>query len=208
MEIVIDCEAFVRLSKISNAINPNDERQFLKSIWLEALDGVAIAVASNSIIGAIERLENNNPVDCEFLVCVDDTLIQQCIAETPFNSKLTFTYNKILKHVSVKTSFGYVHPTNALIVVNGPNPLVDWREWIPNELPTESNGGMFSTLDNLALLALAAPTGSVIFPEFIDNKKPVIVQDIHNLNWLGVFISSPNSSSRSPEPFSIPEWAK
>lgn len=207
MDISISCELFVRLAGISNALLKGEKRTHLRSIYLESVDGNAFAVASNSIVGAIECLGVNCDVDCEMLISVTDTLVEQCKAEIPFDGQISFHFNPVLKFISAKTSLGYVHTENAGLFIDD-HELKKWREWIPEELPKKTNGGMFSTLDNLALLASVAPTGSVIFPKFIDIEKPVIVRDVHDENWLGVFMPLGRDKKRALEPLTIPEWAK
>lgn len=208
MEISINCETFVRLAKVANTLKPDhDKGEYLRSIWLEVEEGDTIAVATNVNIAAIEYLGRDVGPNVSMNVTVDEALINQCITETPFNSKITFTLNSALKFITAKTSLGYVYPSNAGVFTDGKNEFETWREWLPDEMPKKANGGMFSKLDNLVTLASSAPTGSVIFPEKIDRTKPVVVNDVHDENWIGLFIPTP-SAGKIPDPVSIPTWAE
>ena len=62
-------------------------------------------------------------------------------------------------------------------------------------------------MERLAVLASTAPSGTIIFPEFIDVDTPVVVNDVHDPNWLGVFISKPEGND-TPDPVTIPSWVK
>lgn len=209
MEISVSCDTFVRLAKIASSNVSDGKRDYLKSIFLEITEkGDVLAIATNVKIAAIENIGRLTATPGKMNVCVDETLVQQCETEIAFNSSVTFINNPVLNFTSAKTSLGYNHVGNAGVYVDGKNEFETWRNWFPDELPTEANGGIFSNLENLALLASSAPTGSVIFQEIIDNKKPVIVQDVHDDNWLGLFMPRPDAQTRSPEPFAIPAWVK
>ena len=209
MEISISCDTFARLAKVALSNVLDGKRDYLKSIFLEITEkGDALAIATNVKVAAIENIGRLNASPGKMNVCVDDLLVEQCEKETAFNSSITFINNPVLKFISAKTSLGYIHNGNAGVYADGANEFETWRSWFPDELPTEVNGGIFANLKNLSLLASSAPTGSVIFQEFIDNKKPVIVQDVHDENWLGLFMPRPDAKTRSPEPFTIPGWVK
>ena len=205
MEVSISCDAFARLAKISSS----NSEGYLRSIWLEVTEaGDVIAVATNRKIAAIEKVGKSTIGVMKMNVCVDEKLVEQCKTEIAFNSSITFVNNEALKFISAKTSLGFVHSGNAGIYATEENAFETWRDWFPDEIPTEPNGGIFSNLENLALLASSSPTASVVFQEIIDNKKPVIVQDIHEPAWLGLFMPRPDAQTRSPEPFSVPGWVK
>ncbi len=209
MEISVSCDTFVRLAKIALSNVSDGKRDYLKSIFLEITEkGDVLAIATNVKIAAIENIGRLTISPGKMNVCVDETLVQQCETEIAFNSSVTFMNNPVLKFTSAKTSLGYNYVGNAGVYVDGKNEFETWRNWFPDELPTEVNGGIFSNLENLALLASSAPTGSVIFQEIIDNKKPAIMQDVHDDNWLGLFMPRPDAQTRSPEPFAIPAWVK
>ena len=50
-----------------------------------------------------------------------------------------------------------------------------------------------------------SPTGELVFPEVIDANKPVIVRDVNDDNWIGVFIPS-IEGKRIVKPATLPEW--
>lgn len=211
MEFSIDCGVFSRLSKISRSC----EDKFLRSVRLEIKDGYSVAMVTSRLIMAIEFLGEDNSPDFSMNAVVDDALIKQCDLEKAFDSKLNFEYNPTLDYTMVKTSLGYSHPGNASIpkttscgvIVGEENITSKWRDVLPKKLPAETTGGMFSNMNNLALLASTAPSGLIIFPECIDVDQPVIVNDVHDPNWLGVFMSRPENME-APDPVTIPGWIK
>lgn len=209
MELSIGCDVFVRLAKIAMSNKLNGQRDYLKSVWLEITDkGDVLAIATNVKVAAIEHLGTIKSEPGKMNVCVDDALIEQCKTETAFDGTITFVNNPVLKFISAKTSLGYVHATNAGVYTDEKNEFESWRDWFPDKLPEKTNGGIFSNLENLALLASSSPTGSVVFQEFVDAKQPVMVQDVHEPSWVGLFMPRPDAKNRSPEPFAIPTWVK
>jgi len=205
MELSVSCDTFVRLAKIASS----NDAGYLKSIWLEITDkGDVLAIATNRKIAAIEHLGMIKADPGKMNVCVDEAFVQQCQTETAFNGTITFVNNPVLKFVSAKTSLGYVHATNAGVYTDGKNEFETWRDWFPDEMPKKTNGGIFSNLDNLALLASSAPTASVVFQKWIDAEKPVMVRDVHDDKWVGLFMPRPDAKNRSPEPFAIPTWVE
>lgn len=204
MEISIACGVFVRLAKIA----ASNDQGYLKSIWLEVTEcGDVLAIATNVKIAAIEHIGKTDVEPFGMNVCVDEAITQQCQIETAFNGMISFVNNPVLKFVSAKTSLGYIHTSNAGVYTDGKNEFKTWREWLPDELPKKTNGGIFSNLNNLSLLASSAPTGSVVFHKYIDKNAPVMVRDVHDDNWIGLFMPRPDAKNRSPEPFTIPDWA-
>lgn len=208
MEISIPCETYVRLAAISNYVMDGEKRDYLRCVRVEISNKNIILVATNVKCAAIEFIGTFDVPDYVFHVTVDEKLVNQAKSEMSFNSNITFIADNILQYVSAKTTFGYEFAGNAGIFTNKENELNLWRDWFPQELPTKTNGGIFAELQLLKLLSESSPSGTVIFPEFIDNKMPVMLQDSIDPNWLGLFMPNGEVNSRSPEPFAIPSWVK
>jgi len=204
MNITISCSVFARLAKVAR-LNTDG---CLRSIWLEVKDGKTIAVATDRKIMAIEFISEGGGVDFSMNAVVDDALIAQCEIEKSFSGSIDFEFNPALNWTYAKTSFGYVHGQNAALVGDDDkNVLHRWRGCLPDKLPKITTGGMFTNVERLAVLASSSPSGMIIFPEQIDVDKPVVVNDVHDPNWLGVFLSKPENNS-TPDPVTIPGWAR
>lgn len=210
MNVQISCELYARLSAIPLLLNPTDDRKYLKSLYIERRNGKLYAVATNVKIAAIEHLgQSEGPDECTAIV-IDPVLIAQCQKEISFNSSLSIVANPLLHFTSIKTTFGYNHPGNAMVQLpEVKNELAGWRNWFPDSIPKKSNGAMFWTAALVHALATASPTGGLRFPEHIDKTCPVVVRDQESANWVGLFIPRPISDSEDPvavEPASIPDW--
>ena len=209
MEVSISCDKFVRLANIARSKEHSDDLFFLRSIYICSKNNHQIAISTNRKIAAIELISRKQMSDGSFMLNVEDSLLNQCETEKTFNSNLHLIHSHELSFTSAKSDLGYQHQGNAAILDNGKyNPFHTWTEWFPDQLPSESNGGIFANLHSLKLLAASAPSGSILFPEFIDNKKPVMMKDVHDPDWIGLFIPNIGEQSRSVEPFAIPDWVK
>lgn len=212
MEISISCETYVRLASLAAALDPADKRQHLKAVYVESRKGRVIALATDIKRMAVEFVAELPGVDDgNVSLIIDPILINQCNAEKAFDSRLHIVYNAILGFASVKTTFGFEFQGNACVPLPVETEFQNWRDWLPSKPVKATKGAMFSRMEGLAQLAAASPTGSIVWPEFIDNTQPVIVRDIHDQNWLGVFMPNrldEHGITQYPEPATLPGWCK
>ncbi|RUW55632.1 hypothetical protein EOA32_01025 [Mesorhizobium sp. M1A.F.Ca.ET.072.01.1.1] len=210
MEFAISCEIFARLANVVKDIPATETRPHLKSVYIEHKDGEAFAVASNSRFAAIEYLGKVDFGNGSVHIAADPVLIQQCRTEAPFNSVLSVSFNEVLQFGAAKTTLGYCYPGNVAVVANG-SPFVQWRTWTPDKPVTKTKGAMFWNTENIANIGASSPSGRLLFPEFIDATKPVVVRDIMDENWFGLFM--PNRTVEGEiitysDGAKLPEWFK
>jgi hypothetical protein len=210
MDFTISCEIFARLANVVKDIPATETRAHLKSVYVEHKNGNAFAVVSNSKFAAIEHLGKVEGGDGSIHIAADAALIQQCQTEAPFNSVLAVGYNDMLKFATAKTTLGYCYPGNAAITADG-SPLVEWRKWAPEKPVKATKGAMFWNTENIIAIGKSSPSGRVLFPEFIDATKPVVIRDVTDDNWLGIFM--PNRAVEGEtitysEGAKLPEWFK
>ncbi len=205
MNVDISCELYARLSAIPLLLNPVDERKYLKSLFIERVSSKLYAVATNVKIAAIEYLgENEGPDECTAIV-IDQALIDQCKREIAFNGRMSIVANPLLNFTSIKTTFGFVCPGNAMVQLPEANNFNNWHTWFPDSIPTKSHGAMFWNASLIHALAAASPTGGLRFPQYIDTTQPVVVRDQESEDWAGLFMPVPGENA-TVEPASLPEW--
>ena len=90
-----------------------------------------------------------------------------------------------------------------IIIWPDESPLDKWREWFITS--DESDGFMYCNLLEVLTLWDCSPTGELVFPELLNANEPVIVRDINDDDWLGVFIPA-NSGKELLKPATLPEW--
>lgn len=210
MDVSISCEIFARLTNVIANFDANETRQYLKSVYVEHHLGNAFAVATNGKIAAIEFLGKREFEQASVNIVADPVLIQQCRTEAAFNSVLSVNFNEVLQFGSAKTTLGYCYPGNAVIAPRNPE-FSQWRNWAPDKPVKASKGAMFWNTEQIAALGASSPSGRLLFPEFIDATKPIVVRDIIDENWFGLFMPNrmvENETITYMEGAKLPEWFK
>lgn len=198
MKYKIKCETYARLCNVLNYM-PENATEWFNSIRLEG----NFAIASNKQIMVVERLDFTNP-DEPMHIVHSEILRKQCENEAKFNSDLEINVNSMLKFSNAKTTFGYNFQENATMWNDFENDLGRWKEVVPTNCNTATHGAMFWEANNIANLSKSSPSGCIVFEEFIDERKPVIIRDINDENWFATFV--PGVSDGSIEPAKLPEW--
>lgn len=212
LQFRIPCETFLRLA---NAATPVPEKNYPHAfcVRIEYIGGHGYAIASNSLICAIQYLgEVTKEFEYGVSIIPFEPLLNQCKIEAPFDSELIIDliYNDVMKFANVKTNFGYAYPGNAAYfppddLMQPPyTSLGSWRKLVPDELPKKSKGFMFMDALQISNLGKAAPSGTLVFPSFIDNSQPVVVRDAVDPDWMGLFL--PRDDKKSLVAAIIPEW--
>lgn len=212
MNFNIPCSTFARL--INAAIIPEgEERTYLHGVYLHRTAGKLYAIATNAQVMAIELLDEDLPPEDEGAVFVmgSPALIEQCHKETMFNSVLTVTLIDIpgMQTVTATTTYGYTHPVSVGYFGEGLKEISVWKTYIvPEDVPKKSHGFMFFDTEQISNLGKASPSGRLVFPEHIDNRKPVIVNDSVDPSFAGLFLphTGKNSKNIKLKPAVRPDW--
>jgi hypothetical protein len=206
MEFAIACETIKRLNRIAGP-----EHRFIR---LEHYQECSVAIVTNKKIAVIEKIGiNPQNLNGAILFPLNDSIIAQCEQEAPFNSVVKIIANSVLGWATASTTLGFPFQGNAMIPGESVTMahMNDWREWLPPKPVTKTNGAMFWTADWIAQIASAAPSGRIVFPEFIDVSKPVILRDFIDEKWLGIFMANRVTDAgvvENAEPATVPKWIK
>lgn len=199
-EYVIACETFARLSNVLKLLAPEAD-EWTNSIRLEG----KFAVATNRRYMAVEMIGGDNPAEAIHVIA-DEKLIEQCRTESAFHSKLHIVPNAMLKFASAKTTLGYQYPGNAVIYSDTINKIDGWRAVVPSEVAKKTNGAMALDLPWLSALVESAPSKKIVFQEYIDWTKVVVVRDFIDPNWFAVF--HVRTADDLHDPAVVPGWFK
>lgn len=210
MNFEIPAETYIRLTHVPQHIREDiaeEERQLMRCVRLEHKDGHTYAVASNRRIAAIYYLGTTQEPDGSVHLHLDPALIAQCEIEKAFNSKLHIIALPELGIASLKTTMGFqVANAGFFSLVT---PLQNWRTWSPTAIATATKGAMAWTMWDMEALNRSSPSGRIVFPEFIDANKPVMLRDMQFSNWAGLFmpnLANDKKEAYTAEPATIPEW--
>lgn len=215
MNFEISAEIFMRLAKIPALIPqrvlniPSEDAESIKCVRLEYRSGNYYAIATNRKICAVYYLGTTAEADAVAHITIDPALVAQCEVEKQFGGKLQIVSIPEMQIVTLKTLFGWNYPGNAGVFPPPQGRLNEWMTWVPKTDVKASVGAMSWSADNVSALVEASPSGRVAFPEFIDAMQPVIMRDIIDPNWFGVFMTNvvdENEQVTTIDPARIPAW--
>lgn len=197
-DIIIPCDTFARLSTLAVDASDDDFRCI-------RLDN-GIAIASNRRLMALEKI---NTFEGVLHIVVDAALVSQCKTEAAWGSDLIVSYTPELNIAVAKTTLGYIHPGNALVIQQVPDNYNRWREVAERcRVPSDqSHGAMFWDADLIAKLAYTSPSGRVVFEENINaTGRPTLMRDITSHEWVGIF--QPWSIDVNHSPAKLQSWVR
>lgn len=220
MKFTIPCETFLRLSHAATPV-PGKDQPHVFCVRVEYINGHGYAIATNSIIMAVQYLgEVTREFEFGISIVPIPALLAQCAIEKDFDGELTIDVinNDVVKFATVKTSFGYVQPGNCAYFppdglqrtpwIGPVHDVGGWKKIIPAELPKKSKGFMFMNTEEIVNLGKAAPSGRLVFPNFIDSSIPVVVNDSVDPEWFGAFLPREDKAISHMTPAILPEWFK
>lgn len=200
-EFTIPCETFARLNHVAIKHDEYHEPDHpeLRCVRIEIRDGYKLAVATNRYVLSCEFLGETVEPDGSVSIANHPELIMQCDTEAQYNGVLTVSVAG--EWASATTTFGYQHPKNALVTA----PYPDWRKLVPDQFAERSSGSAAFDTEHIVKLGRSSPSGSFMFPRFIDARWPVMVRDLSVDTWFGLFVVG--EIARNLEP-TFPEWFK
>lgn len=209
MEYLIKCDVFNRLIQITRLFDdePDNDREALSCIRLEYNNGHYYAIATNRKIASIQYLGATEQPDHVIHIRNDNEIIEMCKHETLFDSSLHIQVIPEFNMTTMtSTMTGWQYEKDPCLYVDE-SPLDKWREWFPDNVANQSSGVMYWLADQVEALAKSSPSGHLYFPEFIDTNEPVVVRDLLDDNWCGLFVPKPSPQgvqvNKSAE---IPSW--
>lgn len=169
----------------------------LEAVKIEINSGKCYIIGSNNTIACVEYLNETDQEDDSCYININKVLID----DKNIDGLFTFETIPELAMGSVVDDKGQ----NYIDFISWPDesPLDKWRDWF--KLSTESNGFMYWNLEQIETLWKTSPSGEIVFPKIINATEPVIVRDVNNANWLGVFIPAVDGKAVI-KPATLPEW--
>ncbi len=208
MKFTINCATFVRLASITAFFEPTTDEEIkaqLMCVRLENIKSNMFAVATNQKVAAVEYIGRTDQPDGVAHVVIDSKLVEQCRNEIPYDSFLEVITIPEIALASAKTMLGFAYQGNACIFPD--NSIMNkWRGWATREIIKKNKGAMYLNVDHISALVAASPSGKIVFPEFIDVDKPVVLRDVKNPAWVGLFVGKPNPLDPPAAPAMLPEW--
>ncbi len=205
MDLSIKCETYLRFAQICKFFDPSikpEVKEKINTVRIEVKNGKVFAIATNEKIAAVEFLYNTEHQDASIHLIIDDSIIQQCETEKMFDSSLTISVFQEIAVATLKSDLGYTHVGECCHWFDE-TPLDNWASWFPDTEYKKSKGAMYWDVGQVEALMCSCPSGFITFPEFIDANSPVLIRDVKNPNWAGVFIpshpSEPSTKAKKPD---------
>lgn len=168
------------------------------TLKIEINNGKCYLIGSNDYIACVEYLgETDQPNDSCYIKPVAEAVNK----ETDVNGSFTFETLPELAMGSTYTTSGNRY--NDFIIWPDKCVLDNWRDWFT--ISDIAEGFMYCNLFQIESLWHCSPSGEIVFPEVINANEPVIVRDVNDNNWLGVFIPAIDEK-KLIKPATLPEW--
>jgi hypothetical protein len=158
-------------------------------------------IGTNDTVGCVQYIGDTKETEDSCYINIVDSFKEVVDNEAKIEGSLTFETLPELAMGSIIDTLGRVYTD--FISWPDESTLDNWYNWF--ELSTEQKGFLYCDLLDIQTLWQVSPTGELVFPEVINSDKPIIVRDVNNDNWVGVFI--PNiEGKRVIKPATLPEW--
>lgn len=203
-DYVIPCETFVRLAHVAMQLDEQTQRPFLRCVRIEYFKENLIAVSCCERLLAGEFI-GHAPGEDNSSVCITiDPALLELVKLGAANSE-----NLIITQAPgwtiARLSGGRMHAMNAEI--DG-SQWPDWHSLIPRELPKKNEGCFSFSGEMIYRLSKSSPSGSFYCPKYVDKNQPVIVRDIRDDTWFGLFLVSEGDYRQNHGPAEVPDWLK
>lgn len=193
---------FAKIPTFFEPTTPEDIKKEISVIRLEIKDGKQFVVATNQQIAAVEFISvTDSPDDVCYLKLSDS--LKNYLAEQKDGDFIVDTIPELA--MATASADGYEDYEPCLWFDE--NIMDSWRSWFGKPIIKHSNDPMVWDLYHVETLFESSPSGSIVFPAFIDPHKPMVLRDHDKDNWCGVFIPD-DKHYQNVEPAELPEWMK
>ena len=196
-------EEFLKMSKFVIKSEILSRFSKLSTIRLEIKNNRQYIIGYNKYIACVQYLGECADSDEVLYLDFNEKTLENLRFELNIGSDYIIETNPELALATVTTSLGSKY--EKFVYWLDEDETDDWFSWFSES--DENVGFMYWDLYQIQIMFECSPSGEIIFPEHINANKPVIVADVNNNEWFGVFI--PRSDSDKPlKPATLPEWIK
>lgn len=196
-----------RLSNNCSFFEPTVDKEMrdkLNVIRLEHRNGFSYVISTNSKIASIEWIGTTDEPDGVANITLTPELLRVATQESLLGFEFTLDVIKELGIGVLKSLSGYVYQGNPCKWFNE-TPMDKWVGWFDHEAPHVSKGYIYMDLFHIQNLMATSPSGKIVFPAVINNEHPLILRDIVDPSWVGVFVPKHTSDFHS-EAAKLPDW--
>lgn len=191
-KIVIKSDDLYRFSKLV------DDGEYIR---IEIKDHKAFMIASNEIIACVKYFGDSFGANEIVYIKVDATFKERMEFESKLLTPVTLETVPEFGLATLKTD----KDISESLVYLDETFYDDWRSWFVES--SENKGFMFWDTYQVLKLFESSPSGQITFPAVINSSKPVLLRDVTDSDWLGVFIPTAKDDKKA-KAAELPEWIK
>lgn len=173
----------------------------MKESTVQIKDRKAFMIASNEIIACVKYLKGSFGTDEIIYIKVDENFRERMKFDSKFSTSVILETVPEFGLATLKTDKDI---SESLIYLDE-TFYDEWRSWFVES--SENKGFMFWDTYQIIKLFECSPSGQITFPAVINSSKPVLLRDITDSEWVGVFIPTAKDDKKS-KPAELPEWLK
>lgn len=208
VDFAIPCATFRRLAGVAlqHGEQDRDNRDWLRCVRMEIHKSHMIAVASYGLVLVAEKIKTD-----EFMT-EGETV---CITVEP--EMLAFVERGALNDdvLIITPAPGWTVArlaSGAIYTKDAEHPGADkwpaWRDLIPADLPNKTSHALAFSGAEIARMSAAAPSGAFVCQKHVNVDRPILVNDVLDPHWIGLFLGRNESNDQPYEPARIPDWMR
>ena len=191
-KIVIKSDDLYRFSKLV------DDDGFIR---IEVENHKGFMIASNEIIACVKYLGDSFDENEVVYIKIDPEFRERMEFNTRFSTPVTLETVPAFGLATLKAD----KDISEYLIYLDENFYDDWRSWFTES--SENKGFMFWDTYQVIKLFESSPSGQIVFPEFINSSKPVLLRDVTDSTWMGAFVPAAKDD-RKIKSATLPEWLK
>lgn len=204
VDFVIPCTTFRRLVHASLQPTDNDKRDWLRCIRFEAHKGAFIAVASYGHILVAEKI--NNDMGDDMAICVTISPEFLAFVDRGITNDDSLIVTPAPGWTVARLAGGAIFPGSVEWAGSDQWPV--WRDLLPVDMPKKALAPMAFTGSHIDRMAKASPSGTFACQKYAEAEQPVIVRDINDPLWLGLFKVDRTGPGQAFEFATVPDWVR
>lgn len=206
VDFIVPCSTYRRIARAALQHDEADSRKFLQCVRLEIHTEHILMIAACGPILVVERIKSdgeNADAGAVVHVTVEPEFLE--FVERGVSTDDVLIVSPVPSWTAARLASGAMYFKNA--EWPGADQYPNWREIIPADLPNKTTTALAFNGDEIKRMSETAPSGEFVCPKFIDTNRPVIVRDIADSEWCGVFLSQ-DHNGRPFDPAKIPDWVR
>jgi hypothetical protein len=199
MEIIIPCDVIARLS-VMLAHESDGTEECFTYFRIEK----NLIIATNKKFMAIEKIWGT-ALDGHVYLRPLPALIEACRNEALYKSQLQINVVPQVRLSSARTTLGAIFADCINWDIAPDAKFNDWRVIVDRaNAPKSAKAPVYLNLSLLEMLVQSSPSRAIVFPEIINIDHPMLVRDVSDDGWLGLF--QPYTMYEKYKAAVLPHW--